>query len=375
MQGRHPGSEMQVRHKRSLFSSKNQSKMKTFLLFLLLCHVSSAVKHTLRYFLTGSSGVSAFPDFLCVLEVNNIQAAYCDADIFGPKQDWGQTVAEHDPDQVHVYRNECYNKKPFLFKEMISTLKQRFNQTEGVHILQLMSGCELDDTTGQVSGFLQYGYDGEDFIVLDLNTLTWIAPTPKAVITKQRWDTERLRIEYNKRLYTEICPQWLKKFLHYGEKTLLRTDPPSVSLLQKTPSSAVSCHATGFYPDRALMFWSKDGEEIHEGVEHGEMLPNHDGTFQMSVDLTVSSLKTGGGTTVSFSLMVLRTGSSLSWMEQRSEPTAFLPQSFQLVASLELLLDCCCCCSAWLHCSSGRRTKMDSELQALQNLPDFQKKI
>ncbi|XP_028249101.1 major histocompatibility complex class I-related gene protein-like isoform X3 [Parambassis ranga] len=290
MQGRHPGSEMQVRHKRSLFSSKNQSKMKTFLLFLLLCHVSSAVKHTLRYFLTGSSGVSAFPDFLCVLEVNNIQAAYCDADIFGPKQDWGQTVAEHDPDQVHVYRNECYNKKPFLFKEMISTLKQRFNQTEGVHILQLMSGCELDDTTGQVSGFLQYGYDGEDFIVLDLNTLTWIAPTPKAVITKQRWDTERLRIEYNKRLYTEICPQWLKKFLHYGEKTLLRTDPPSVSLLQKTPSSAVSCHATGFYPDRALMFWSKDGEEIHEGVEHGEMLPNHDGTFQMSVDLTVSSV-------------------------------------------------------------------------------------
>ncbi|XP_028283065.1 major histocompatibility complex class I-related gene protein-like [Parambassis ranga] len=264
--------------------------MKTLLLFLLLCHASSAVKHTLRYFLTGSSGVSAFPEFLGVLEVDNVQAGYCDADTFGPKQDWGQTVAEHDPDQEQWYRNECYNKRPFLFKEMIS-LKQRFNQTEGVHILQLMSGCELDDTTGQVSGFLQYGYDGEDFITLDLNTLTWIAPTPKAVITKQRWDTERGRIKYNERLYTEVCPQWLKMFLHYGEKTLLRTDPPSVSLLQKTPSSAVSCHATGFYTDRALMFWSKDGEEIHEGVEHGEILPNHDGTFQMSVDLNVSSLE------------------------------------------------------------------------------------
>ncbi|XP_028283603.1 major histocompatibility complex class I-related gene protein-like [Parambassis ranga] len=153
-----------------------------------------------------------------------------------------------------------------------------------------MSGCELDDTTGQVSGFLQYGYDGEDFIVLDLNTLTWIAPTPKAVITKLRWDTERGRTKYNVRFFTQMCPQWLKRLLHYGEKTLLRTDRPSVSLLQKTPSSAVSCHATGFYPDRALMFWSKDGEEIHEGVEHGEILPNHDGTFQMSVDLNVSSV-------------------------------------------------------------------------------------
>ena len=65
---------------------------------------------------------------------------------------------------------------------------------------------------------------------------------------------------------------------------------PSVSLLQKTPSSPVSCHATGFYPHRAMMFWRKDGEELHEDVEHGEILPNHDGSFQMSVDLNVSSV-------------------------------------------------------------------------------------
>ena len=38
------------------------------------------------------------------------------------------------------------------------------------------------------------------------------------------------------------------------------------------------------------MFWRKDGEEIHEGVEHGEILPNHDGSFQMNVDLNISSV-------------------------------------------------------------------------------------
>ncbi|KAI3358888.1 hypothetical protein L3Q82_015280 [Scortum barcoo] len=84
---------------------------------------------------------------------------------------------------------------------------------------------------------------------------------------------------------------WLKKYLTFGKSSLLRTDLPSVSLLQKSPSSPVSCHhATGFYPDRATLIWRKDGEELHEDVDHGEILPNHDGSFQMSVDLKLSSV-------------------------------------------------------------------------------------
>ncbi|KAI3358873.1 hypothetical protein L3Q82_015270 [Scortum barcoo] len=71
---------------------------------------------------------------------------------------------------------------------------------------------------------------------------------------------------------------------------LLISNLPSVSLLQKSPSSPVSCHATGFYPDRATLIWRKDGEELHEDVDHGEILPNHDGSFQMSVDLKLSSV-------------------------------------------------------------------------------------
>ena len=39
------------------------------------------------------------------------------------------------------------------------------------------------------------------------------------------------------------------------------------------------------------MFWAKDGEELQENVDHGELLPNHDGTFQMSLDLNLTSVK------------------------------------------------------------------------------------
>lgn len=63
--------------------------------------------------------------------------------------------------------------------------------------------------------------------------------------------------------------------------------PPPVSLLQNTPSSPVSCHAAGFYPNRVMMFWRKDGEEINDGVKKGEIIPNHDWTFHTSVDLNV----------------------------------------------------------------------------------------
>ncbi|XP_030202609.1 BOLA class I histocompatibility antigen, alpha chain BL3-6-like, partial [Gadus morhua] len=56
------------------------------------------------------------------------------------------------------------------------------------------------------------------------------------------------------------------------------------------PSSPVVCHATGFYPDRVVVFWRRDGQELHEQVDPGEVLPNHDGTFQVSVDLNLTAV-------------------------------------------------------------------------------------
>uniref|UniRef100_A0A3Q3EQX3 Ig-like domain-containing protein n=1 Tax=Labrus bergylta TaxID=56723 RepID=A0A3Q3EQX3_9LABR len=152
-----------------------------------------------------------------------------------------------------------------------------------------MVGCEWDDETGDVNGYDQYGYDGEDFIALDMKTWTWVAPQQQAVATKQKWDKDKARLEYNKNYLTKDCVDWLKKYVNYGRSSLMRTDLPTVSLLQKTPSSRVTCHATGFYPNRAMMFWRKDGEELHEDVDKGEILPNHDGSFQISADLQLPS--------------------------------------------------------------------------------------
>nr|XP_046273784.1 major histocompatibility complex class I-related gene protein-like isoform X2 [Scatophagus argus] len=266
--------------------------MKHLFLFLLLCHVSSAVKHSLKYFYIASSGLPNFPEFVGVGFVDDVLAGSCDSNKKTPeaKQDWSKKLFQNDLQQFEFYNQACSITLPNYFKATIHTLTQRFNQSGGVHVLQRMSGCEWDDETGEVNGFDQYGYDGEDLISFDLKTLTWVAPTPQAFSTKLSWDADKARTINNEIRLTEIYPQRLKTYLAYGNSSLLRTDLPSVSLLQKTPSSPVSCHATGFYPERATLSWRKDGEELHEDVELGEILPNHDGTFQMSAELKLSSV-------------------------------------------------------------------------------------
>ncbi|XP_037102594.1 major histocompatibility complex class I-related gene protein-like isoform X2 [Syngnathus acus] len=154
-------------------------------------------------------------------------------------------------------------------------------------MLQEMVGCEWNDETGEVDGWVHFSYDGEDFISFELKTMSWIAAHPQAFITKLKWDQLNESNQYLENVFTEVCPLRLKKHVSNGREFLTRTELPTVSLLQKTPSSPVTCHATGFYPRTSNLFWRKDGERIHEDVEMGETLPNHDGTFQTTAHLKV----------------------------------------------------------------------------------------
>ncbi|XP_039461426.1 class I histocompatibility antigen, F10 alpha chain-like [Oreochromis aureus] len=263
--------------------------MKAFIfVFLLGIQGAVAVTHSLKYFLTASSQVPNFPEFVTVGMVDDVQVDYYDSNTEKavPKQDW---FARNTDQQYWEGNTDISRVQQQLFKDNIETAKQRFNQTGGVHIVQQMYGCEWDEETGEVNGYEQYGYDGEDFISFELKTETWVAPVHEALITKRKLD-HALTVR-KKNYLTQICPESLKKYVNYGRSSLMRTVLPSVSLLQRSSSSLVTCHATGFYPNRAKMVWKKDGVEFHKGVNKGEILTNNDGTFQMSVDLDVSSVK------------------------------------------------------------------------------------
>uniref|UniRef100_A0A3Q2GEV0 Ig-like domain-containing protein n=1 Tax=Cyprinodon variegatus TaxID=28743 RepID=A0A3Q2GEV0_CYPVA len=231
--------------------------------------------------------IQSLPEYTDVLFVDDIIMFYYDSisEIGEPRQDWVRTIIKEDPQywepqmelskQCHLNYFVNFSNKPFL-----SVL---------VHVIQQILGCEVDDDTKEITAFNHYAYNGEDFISFDFNTKTWIAHHPRAKTIKEQWD---ILYESNKErrnfalIIFPLCP---------SADTLLITqtislDLPSVSLLQRTPSSSINCHATGFYPEKAIIFWRKDGEEIHENVEHGEILPNLDGSFQMSIKLNASNI-------------------------------------------------------------------------------------
>ncbi|XP_015259808.1 PREDICTED: H-2 class I histocompatibility antigen, Q9 alpha chain-like [Cyprinodon variegatus] len=246
----------------------------------------------IRYFYTASSGVPNFPSYVSVGLVDDVQISYCDSLTQNniPKQEWMNNMTLENPNYWEEETKTCLGKQQ-VFKANIKIAKQRFHQTGGVHVYQQMYGCEWDDETGEVKGYDQIGYDGEDFIVLDLETLTWIAPKPQAVISKNRWDSDGYVANQEQTYLTQTCPEWLKKYVSYGR----RTDLPSVFFLQKSSSSPISCFATGFYPKEAEMFWRKDGAEINDSRaeindSRAEILPNNDGTFQMTLDIDLSSV-------------------------------------------------------------------------------------
>uniref|UniRef100_A0A8C5GMZ2 Ig-like domain-containing protein n=1 Tax=Gouania willdenowi TaxID=441366 RepID=A0A8C5GMZ2_GOUWI len=268
------------------FSSIFNDFSKAFVMFSIFVDML----HTLRYFYTASSDVPNFPEFVVVGYVDDVQIIHYDSNnrTAVPKQDWMKDITDQ---QYWKRETGKFMDDQQRFKDNIEIAKQRFNQTGGVHIGQYMYGCEWDDETGDVDGYDQYGYDGEDFISLNLKKETWIAAKQQAFITKVKWDHDMAMMSDYKYYYTQICPDWLKKYVNAGRSSLMRTDLPSIKLLQRTPSSPVTCHATGFYPRYAVMFWRKDQEEVFEGVDHGEMLPNHDGSFQMSVDLNISLIR------------------------------------------------------------------------------------
>ncbi|XP_030003574.1 class I histocompatibility antigen, F10 alpha chain-like [Sphaeramia orbicularis] len=187
------------------------------LLLLFFCHFSFSEKHTLSVLFTVSSEVQAFPEVIAVVQVDGVQVLYWDSNIkkVEPRQDWMKKLIEDDPQH-----SESLTQDEQIIRDQLTEVMQHLRQTEGVHVLQIRSGCEWDDETAAVNSVRQYGYDGVDFIKLDMKTQKWVALKPEADIIKQDWDKGT---ENNMRWTnhdTNICPQWLKKYLDLGNSSL-----------------------------------------------------------------------------------------------------------------------------------------------------------
>ncbi|XP_052446436.1 major histocompatibility complex class I-related gene protein-like [Carassius gibelio] len=242
--------------------------------------------HTFTTLYTEINGIAGIPASFAVATLDGRQIDYYDSEMkkLIPRQDWMKEFMSGDRFKEYA---EIRERVQQTNKINITVLMQQFNQTRGVHTYQRMYGCEWDDQTGASQGFDQYGYDGEDYVALDVKALRYITPVPQGVITTEKWNNDTAQLELFRQYYQRDCVPWLKHFLTL-RKVDLETRAPVVSLLQRHPSSPVVCHATGFYPPGLTITWLKNGQDHDEDVDVGELLPNEDGTFQKTSTLSIT---------------------------------------------------------------------------------------
>ncbi|XP_043861475.1 major histocompatibility complex class I-related gene protein [Dromiciops gliroides] len=263
-----------------------------FLLHLLMTSATQggdAMTHSLRYFRLGVSDPNqGIPEFISVGYVDShpITSYNSDRRQKMPQASWMAENLGSDHWEKYTQLLKGWQQ---TFKVELRALQYHYNHTGGFHTYQRMIGCELLED-GSATGFLQYAYDGRDFIIFDKDSLSWIAVDNVARLTKQTWETNRNELRYQKNWLETECIAWLKKFLDFGKDALQRTETPLLSGSCKKLSTGITtliCKAYGFYPPEITLTWIKNGELITQETEYGDILPSGDGTYQTWVSLEI----------------------------------------------------------------------------------------
>ncbi|XP_073417377.1 major histocompatibility complex class I-related gene protein-like [Dendrobates tinctorius] len=264
---------------------------KMIFLTLILLAVSGVYSdsHTLRYYYTGVSAPGyGIPEFSIVgyLDDQYVELYSSDTGRTGPVASWmqGKESAEHWERESRIDReNEA------VFKRELLLWNKRFNNTNGFHVAQVMSSCELRDD-GSTKGFEEFRYDGEKLMDLDVQTGSLMPIMNEAQIIAQRWNRPDVRRGDIYKVYLENkCIDLLKRFLEHGREVLERRVRPQVKVSgqEKGDIMMLHCQVYGFHPRPVDVKWMNGEDEVHS-YETTLVLPNPDGTYQIRVSAEVT---------------------------------------------------------------------------------------
>ncbi|XP_060053375.1 H-2 class I histocompatibility antigen, Q10 alpha chain-like isoform X1 [Erinaceus europaeus] len=162
------------------------------------------------------------------------------------------------------------------------TLMSYYNQSSGTHTIQLMLGCEVQEGSGS-RGFWKFGYDGQDHLMLELETLSWVSSHLMSRKTKHRWETERHYASYYKAYLGSLCLSSLHRYLELGGHSLTHREQPTVQVTRhsaKDVGTTLRCYAWSFYPREISVSWWLGEKELSQETKRLETRPSGDGTYQ-----------------------------------------------------------------------------------------------
>ncbi|EHH15751.1 hypothetical protein EGK_01884, partial [Macaca mulatta] len=262
------------------------------LVVVVMVKHSDSRTHSLRYFRLGVSDPGhGVPEFISVGYVDSQPITTYDS-VTRQKEPRAPWMAENlAPDHWERY-TQLLRGWQQTFKVELKRLQRHYNHS-GSHTYQRMIGCELLED-GSTTGFLQYAYDGQDFLIFNKDSLSWLAVDNVAHTVKRAWEANQHELQYQKNWLEKECIAWLKRF-HSPSLSLSSSSlPPLVRVNRKETFPGVTtlfCKAYSFYPPEIYMTWMKNGEEIVQEMDYGDILPSGDGTYQTwaSVELDPKS--------------------------------------------------------------------------------------
>ncbi|XP_050992848.1 zinc-alpha-2-glycoprotein-like [Labeo rohita] len=257
-----------------------------FLLFLffLIPPQSNAKqeKHFLHYKFTALSKADTLPEFSAVAVADDRQIKHYSNE----KRLWIKLNLTED-DWTEAPLEPPDSREWFI--HWIRTLSNCTNpQCSQLHVLQRIIGCELEkfpnETVKSLRAFDEYGFDGENYIAFNSDTLQWIDKNPKAKETKMTWDHETERNEHIQ-VYLRGCLNWIITF-----NNAKKSKPAVHVFARKAPDDhsklVLTCLATGFYPRDIEMNIRLDRTIIKNQRSSG-FRPNADGSFQMRTSVEI----------------------------------------------------------------------------------------
>ncbi|XP_038672229.1 H-2 class I histocompatibility antigen, Q9 alpha chain-like isoform X1 [Scyliorhinus canicula] len=251
------------------------------LILLIITGGVSAVPHSWLVMYTAITGVPELPEFFVVAHVDGVEVHYYDSHEkkLLPRQRW---MEESEGPDYWERQQRILRSAEQVQKTNIKTAMERTNQTSGIHVLQVLYGCELGEDSS-VRGFHQHGWDGRDSIGFDTESMVWVAAVPWTLVTKIKWDRDPGFNQGKKRYLEGTCVQWLKTYLEQGKRKLKPVPPQvfiNVDKATDTNPDQLSCLVTGFYPGQIEVTLLRNGEPITDTFSTG-VLPNHNDSYQL----------------------------------------------------------------------------------------------
>nr|XP_020818808.1 hereditary hemochromatosis protein-like isoform X2 [Phascolarctos cinereus]XP_020818809.1 hereditary hemochromatosis protein-like isoform X2 [Phascolarctos cinereus]XP_020818810.1 hereditary hemochromatosis protein-like isoform X2 [Phascolarctos cinereus] len=202
-----------------------------------------------------------------------------------PRGTWLGNLVETD-----AWKKENSNLKVIgqEFKITVTKITDQSNLTTGSHTFQETLGCELHED-GDCRGFWKYGYDGEDFLIFQPETLTWEAVHPAAGSLKNAFEAEQVETKIKKaKVEGDYCDQLLNYLKFWQEKKAVF---PLLNVTQQENREGkvtLRCCAYNFFPRDIKVTWMQDGHALnHRDQGGGVIQPSGDGTYQTWVSIDV----------------------------------------------------------------------------------------